>query len=108
MPVCPSFEWRGPSASRRPAVPLPAGFRPPPTAAAASTPRPRPAGYPTLPNTSNVWNFTAAFSRASIPASAFAVPPGCTSMCATSQESYATRLQRRFDAGVGGLTRARP
>ena len=62
-------------------------------------------GYPTFAEGSNFWNFsTELYSNAPIPSSTFDVPSGmgCDAMCEFGAESYATRLQRRFEAGVGG------
>lgn len=60
-------------------------------------------GYPILPATSNYWYFEPSlFSRAAIPASTFAPPAGCDSMCAMSETTYAQRLASRAAAGVGG------
>jgi hypothetical protein len=65
-------------------------------------------GYPVLPFTSNVWAFHMAnFSRSPIDPSTFAVPAGwgCESACNLTETPYAERLEARWRAGIGGLSR---
>ena len=66
-------------------------------------------GYPTLPQSSNYWRFIAPlFSRAPLPASACAIPPGCDAMCNIAGSTYRERVAARWAAGVGGILRQAP
>ena len=61
-------------------------------------------GYPTLPASSNYWRFLPAlFSRAAIPAAAFAPPAGCDAMCDVTDVPFAQRIRERHAAGVGAI-----
>ena len=66
-------------------------------------------GYPTLPQSSNYWRFIPSlFSRAPLPADAFAIPPGCDAMCDIAGSSYRERIAARWAAGVGGISKQAP